>query len=65
MCYSDGIRQGVNKIFTTFKAIYSTILKPTYLHQDSEDYEIDRSEQIKLGNFPILHIFFFCNFIFY
>lgn len=51
MCYCAGTRQGVKKIFTAFKTTYSTILKPTYLHEDSEDYEICRSEQIKDGKF--------------
>lgn len=59
MCYSAGTIQGVKKIFTAFKTTYSTILKPTNLHKDSEDYEIHRSEQIKLENFPILSLLFF------
>lgn len=59
MCYSAGIRQGVNKIFTTSKAIYSTILKPIHLNQDSKDYKIHISEEIKSENLPILRLFFF------
>lgn len=57
MCCYAGIRQGDKKTFTSFKAAYSTILKYTYPHQDSEDYEIYRSEQIKTGNFSILSFF--------
>lgn len=59
MCYCAGTRQRVKKIFTAFKTTSSTILKPTYLHEDSEDYEVCRSEQIKLENFPILSLFVF------
>lgn len=54
MCCSAGIRQGVKKTFTSFKAAYSTILKYTYLHQDSEDYKIHRSDEIKSEHFSIL-----------
>lgn len=59
MCYSDaGIRQEVNKIFTTLKAICSRILKPTYLHQHSDDYEIHRNGELK-KIFPFCGLFFF------
>lgn len=51
MCCSAGIRQGVKKTFTSFKAAYSTILKYTYLHQD---YKIHRSDEIKSEHFSIL-----------
>lgn len=57
MCCYAGIR--VKKTFTSFKEAYSTILQYTYLHHDSEDYEIHTSEQIKSEHFSILLFLFF------
>lgn len=58
---------GWKTTFTSFKAAYGTILKHTYLHQDYEDYEIHKSEQVKSENFSVMISFslFFTEFFFF